>query len=77
MVLCAASDVKKVGKLGSRFFLEEETWRGDCMVNAEPGGLGTIRFAEKGTLGFSFHVRTEGAHRIYVGPRAQPELRRD
>jgi hypothetical protein len=50
------------------------------MINAEPGGLGTIRFAEKGTLRLGFEIRTEGAHRmvhIFIGVRAQRELRRD
>lgn len=36
------------------------------MINAEPGGLGTIRFAERGTLRLTFVVRTEGAHGAYV-----------
>ena len=36
------------------------------MINAEPGGLGTIRFAEKGTLRLSFEIRTEGAHGAYL-----------
>jgi succinyl-diaminopimelate desuccinylase len=36
------------------------------MINAEPGGLGTIRFAEKGTLRLGFEIRIEGAHGAYV-----------
>ncbi|KAH0533530.1 hypothetical protein FGG08_007690, partial [Glutinoglossum americanum] len=39
---------------------------GDCMINAEPGSLHTIRFAEKGTLRITFIVRTAGAHGAYV-----------
>jgi succinyl-diaminopimelate desuccinylase len=36
------------------------------MINAEPGGLNTIRFAEKGTLRLTFKVETEGAHGAYL-----------
>jgi succinyl-diaminopimelate desuccinylase len=67
VALCCVSDEETGGKLGSRFLLDEgERWRGDCMIDAEPGGLNTIRFAEKGTLRCSFEVKTEGAHGAYV-----------
>ncbi len=36
------------------------------MINAEPGGLGTIRYAEKGTLRLNFEIRTEGDHSAYL-----------
>jgi acetylornithine deacetylase/succinyl-diaminopimelate desuccinylase-like protein len=36
------------------------------MINAEPGGLNNIRFAEKGTLRLTFTVQTEGAHGAYL-----------
>jgi succinyl-diaminopimelate desuccinylase len=36
------------------------------MINGEPGGLNTIRFAEKGTLRLTFKVQTEGAHGAYL-----------
>jgi succinyl-diaminopimelate desuccinylase len=73
LALCAVSDEETGGKWGSKYLLEldEESgpngaWRGDCMINAEPGGLGTVRFAEKGTLRLEFEVRTEGAHGAYL-----------
>ncbi|KAH8777150.1 hypothetical protein F5882DRAFT_464066 [Hyaloscypha sp. PMI_1271] len=59
LALCAVSDEETGGKWGSKYFLElDEGWKGDCMINAEPEGLGTIRFAEKGTL------RSKSATRI-------------
>lgn len=65
--LCAVSDEETGGKFGAKYLLEQgERWRGDCMINAEPGGLGTIRFAEKGSLRLTFTVRTEGAHGAYL-----------
>jgi succinyl-diaminopimelate desuccinylase len=65
--LCAVSDEETGGKFGAKFLLEQgERWRGDCMINAEPGGLGTIRFAEKGSLRLKFTVRTEGAHGAHL-----------
>lgn len=65
--LTAVSDEETGGRFGSRWLLENDTrWLGDCMLNAEPGGLGTIRFAEKGTLRLTFTVRTAGAHGAYV-----------
>lgn len=66
IVLCAVSDEETGGKWGTKFLLEDERWRGDCMINAEPGGVGTIRFAEKGTLRLTFEVRTEGAHGAHL-----------
>jgi len=36
------------------------------MINAEPGGTDTIRFAEKWTLRLTFEVRTGGAHGAYT-----------
>lgn len=65
--LCAVSDEETSGKFGAKYLLEQgERWRGDCMINAEPGGLGTIRFGEKGSLRLTFTVRTEGAHGAYL-----------
>ena len=65
--LTVVSDEETGGRFGSRWLLENDArWRGDCMLNAEPGGLGTIRFAEKGTLRLTFVVRTAGAHGAYV-----------
>lgn len=65
--LTAVSDEETGGRWGSKWLLDNDTrWHGDCMLNAEPGGVGTIRFAEKGTLRLTFTVRTAGAHGAYV-----------
>ncbi|KAE9379768.1 putative peptidase [Stipitochalara longipes BDJ] len=66
--LSAVSDEETGGKWGSKYLLEPEgsEWRGDCMINAEPGGLGNIRFAEKGTLRLVFEVKTAGAHGAHL-----------
>lgn len=64
--LCAVSDEEAGGKYGTKYLLEDPRWRSDCMINPEPGGRGTIRFAEKGTLRLTFEVRTEGAHGAYT-----------
>ena len=68
VALCAVSDEETGGKWGSKYLLELEDgrWRGDVMIDAEPGGLGTIRFAEKGTLRLTFNVTTQGAHGAYL-----------
>ena len=43
--LTAVSDEETGGRWGSRWLLENDTrWHGDCMINAEPGGLQTVRF---------------------------------
>ncbi|TKA26369.1 hypothetical protein B0A50_05148 [Salinomyces thailandicus] len=41
-------------------------WRGDCVLNAGPGGMESIGFAEKGTLRISFEAKTEGGHGAYL-----------
>ncbi|PVH84724.1 putative acetylornithine deacetylase [Cadophora sp. DSE1049] len=74
IALCAVSDEETGGKWGTKYLLEDERWRGDCMINAEPGGTGTIRFAEKGTLRLTFEVRTEGAHGAYTHRSASTTL---
>jgi succinyl-diaminopimelate desuccinylase len=67
LCLTAVSDEETGGRWGSRWLLENDTrWHGDCMINAEPGGLQTVRFAEKGTLRLTFTVRTAGAHGAYL-----------
>lgn len=68
-VLEAVSDEETGGKWGSRYLLNEdtrrETWKGDVQLNAEPTGLQSIRFGEKGTLRMTFTVKTKGAHGAY------------
>ncbi|MDA0997832.1 MAG: M20/M25/M40 family metallo-hydrolase [Proteobacteria bacterium] len=67
LVLTAVSDEETGGKWGTRYLLEHraEDCLGDCVLNAEPSGLNSIRFAEKGTLRLSFVVETPGAHGAY------------
>ncbi|CZR68465.1 related to diaminopropionate ammonia-lyase [Phialocephala subalpina] len=66
VALCAVSDEETGGKWGTKYLLEDPRWKGDCVIDGEPGGLGTIRFAEKGTLRLTFTVKTEGAHGSYL-----------
>lgn len=70
VTLTAVSDEETGGKFGSKYLLfsdeRREQWRGDVMLNAEPGGMESIRFAEKGTLRITFIVRTPGAHGAYL-----------
>lgn len=67
LVLTAVSDEETGGKWGTRYLLDNhaEDCVGDCVLNAEPSGLASIRFAEKGTLRLTFHIRTPGAHGAY------------
>jgi succinyl-diaminopimelate desuccinylase len=66
VALCAVSDEETGGEWGTKHLLEDPRWRGDCMIDGEPGGVGAIRFAEKGTLRLTFTVKTEGAHGAYL-----------
>ncbi|ETN41032.1 uncharacterized protein HMPREF1541_02966 [Cyphellophora europaea CBS 101466] len=67
VTLACVSDEETGGKWGSRYLLEHDPrCRGDVMINAEPGGLQSIRFGEKGTLRLTFTVQTKGAHGAYV-----------
>ena len=68
VVLSVVSDEETGGKFGSKHLLEldKARWGGDVMVNAEPGGLQSIRFGEKGTLRLTFEVQTPGAHGAYL-----------
>ncbi len=67
LVLTAVSDEETGGKWGTRYLLDNhaEDCIGDCVLNAEPSGLSSIRFAEKGTLRVTFRVSTPGAHGAY------------
>lgn len=76
LALCAVSDEETGGRFGTRWLLdhdrsgeraltagERSPWAGDVVIDAEPGGLGSIRFAEKGTLRLTFTVDVgPGAH---------------
>jgi len=69
-VLEVVSDEETGGKFGTRYLLEQnirrDTWRGDCVLNAEPGGLDSIRFGEKGTLRMTFNIDCQGGHGAYI-----------
>ena len=68
--LQVVSDEETGGRFGTRHLIEEhdrrDEWKGDCVLNAEPSGLDSIRFAEKGTLRMTFGVRTPGGHGAYT-----------
>ncbi|KIW17333.1 hypothetical protein PV08_04525 [Exophiala spinifera] len=70
VALSLVSDEETGGTFGSRWLLEQdpdrERWKGDVMINAEPGGLRSIRFGEKGTLRMTFTVTTKGLHGAYT-----------
>jgi succinyl-diaminopimelate desuccinylase len=69
-VLEAVSDEENGGKWGSKYLLNDDdrkdTWTGDVNLNAEPTGLQSIRFAEKGTLRITFTVKAKSAHGAYT-----------
>ena len=67
LVLTAVSDEETGGKWGTRYLLDNhaEDCVGDCVLNGEPSGLASIRFAEKGTLRLTFEINTPGAHGAY------------
>lgn len=68
VALCVVSDEETGGKFGTKWLLEQNRrrWGGDCMISGEPGGLGTIRFAEKGSLRATVSVRATGGHGAYL-----------
>lgn len=70
VALTVVSDEETGGKFGSRYLLERdearENWKGTVMINAEPGGLQSIRFGEKGTLRMTFTIATLGVHGAYM-----------
>ncbi|KAM0714320.1 hypothetical protein Q7P37_010107 [Cladosporium fusiforme] len=69
-VLQVVSDEETGGKFGTRYLLEndarKDVWKGDCVLNTEPGSLDTIRFGEKGTLRMTWKVETRSGHGAYV-----------
>ncbi|KAF5634928.1 hypothetical protein F25303_8641 [Fusarium sp. NRRL 25303] len=68
VALCAVADEETGGKWGTKYLIEQDKhrWGGDLMLCAEPGGLETIRFAEKGTLRLTCTVKTKGALGPYL-----------
>jgi succinyl-diaminopimelate desuccinylase len=68
LTLMVVSDEETGGRWGSQHLIDTlgETVLGDCLLSGEPGGVGTIRFAEKGILQFIIDIRTRGAHGPYA-----------
>ncbi|KAI1057471.1 hypothetical protein LB505_008989 [Fusarium chuoi] len=68
VALCAVADEETGGKWSTKYLIEQDKhrWGGDLMLCAEPGGLETIRFAEKGTLRLTCTVKTKGALGPYL-----------
>ncbi|EMT70839.1 Saccharopine dehydrogenase [NADP+, L-glutamate-forming] [Fusarium odoratissimum] len=62
VALCAVADEETGGKWGTKYLIEQDKhrWGGDLMLCAEPGGLETIRFAEKGSLRLTCTIKTKG-----------------
>lgn len=64
------SDEETGGKYGTKYLIEQDdrrdVWKGDCVLNAEPTGVDSIRFGEKGTLRMSFEVRAQGGNGAYI-----------
>ncbi|MBL8670598.1 MAG: M20/M25/M40 family metallo-hydrolase [Alphaproteobacteria bacterium] len=68
LTLTAVSDEETGGTWGTKWLMESfgDAYRGDCVLNGEPGTPQTVRFGEKGTLRLVFTVETPGAHAAYT-----------
>src|SRR6056297_865144 len=67
LTLTCVSDEETFGPWGARYLMEHHPEvHGDCMLNGEPGGPGSIRFGERGPFWVEFNVRAKGAHGAYV-----------
>ena len=64
------SDEETGGRYGTKYIIEQDErkdlWKGSCVLNAEPGGVDSIRFGEKGTLRMTFEITTQGGHGAYT-----------
>ena len=67
VTLTVVSDEETGGRWGSGWLTEHcgDEVLGDCVLNAEPSGLGTVRFGEKSMLWFRFTVEGPGGHSAY------------
>jgi succinyl-diaminopimelate desuccinylase len=67
LTLTAVSDEETLGPWGARYLMEHHPEiHGDCLLNGEPSGLGSIRYGEKGSLWLHLTVSTPGAHGGYT-----------
>ncbi|CAK7228620.1 hypothetical protein SBRCBS47491_006968 [Sporothrix bragantina] len=68
VLFCAVSDEETGGRWGTSYLLKTNPQRfgGDAMLGAEPVGVGSVRFSEKGTLRMWCTVTTAGAHGAYT-----------
>ncbi|CAK7229698.1 hypothetical protein SCUCBS95973_007315 [Sporothrix curviconia] len=67
VLFCAVSDEETGGRWGTSYLVKTNPGRfgGDVMLGAEPAGVGSVRFSEKGTLRMWCTVTTAGAHGAY------------
>ena len=67
LTLMIVSDEETGGTWGSKWLIDNlgEQVLGDCVLSGEPGGVGTVRYGEKGIFQFTVSVKTRGAHGPY------------
>lgn len=67
LTLTVVSDEETGGKWGADYLTEHHAAEtlGDCLLNAEPSSIHTIRFAEKAMFWLTIRVRTKGGHGAY------------
>ena len=67
VTLTVVSDEEAGGRWGSGWLTAHcgDEVLGDCVLNAEPSGVGTVRFGEKSMLWLRFIIRTAGGHSAY------------
>ncbi|MCC6271292.1 MAG: M20/M25/M40 family metallo-hydrolase, partial [Microbacteriaceae bacterium] len=67
LTLMIVSDEETGGTWGSQWLIENlgDKVLGDCVLSGEPGGVGTVRYGEKGIVQFTVSVKTRGAHGPY------------
>ena len=67
VTLTVVSDEETGGRWGSGWLTARcgDEVLGDCVLNTEPSGLGTVRFGEKSMLWFRFTVEGPGGHSAY------------
>ena len=67
VTLTVVSDEETGGRWGSGWLTERcgDEVLGDCVLNTEPSGLGTVRFGEKSMVWFRFTVEGPGGHSAY------------